>query len=244
MDKQKKHIFLKSSGILLGSILLFICLNTINDENSASAQDFFCDPEIPIGESFEKALEIANDITDEIQNIQYIASNAIRAAERAVELSMECDINKCQPVCDKVPYDCSWSETICPPMGACYTVNHPKTCYRCETRQCSSQYPSNTPCPKNQIQSEYSKIESFFNQINGSSGRIDAFYQNKNEVKDNLYIARQGFNSCSLSPSEWVDAAEGNKSVKMPLGCVTVLRENFSRKEEECKSLFNFFCCQ
>lgn len=216
--------------IVLGSSLFFLFLSILYNNHVSAQEGTFCDPEIPIGEAFEKTAEAADNITNELQYVQYMASSEIKAAERAIELSLECDINKCSPVCQQSPYNCG-------------TVDAPQTCYNCDAQTCSSPY-GNTPCPNTQIQVEFNRVDTFFNQIRGSSGRIDGFYGVKDDVQEKLELARQGFDDCSLSPADWEKVGKGGKAEKLPLSCATVLGEDYPRKEEECKSIFNFFCCK
>jgi len=229
----KNNILIATIIVLLSSLCFFLFL--FYNQNRVIAQDIYCHPEIPIGEALEGTGGLLDNFILEIQAANYNASKEIESAEAMIGLAEQCNINKCKPVCDKIPYECGfWS---CPPKGECFYV--PKTCYRCEVRKCSGR-----PCPNNQIGEEYSKIESYFNQIAGLSKRIENLLDTKDSIKEALYKARQEFDNCAFSPEDWLAAEKGEKTPRYTLSCSVVLTENLPREEKDCKSLYNFFCCR
>jgi len=234
----KKNILI-SGIILISALCLFLFLFYNQNKIVAQEEVKLCAPEIPIGEAMEESAVLLSGFISELQAANYQISKEIEAAEEMINLAEQYDIKKCQPVCIKVAYECGYWTTICPPKGKCTNVYVPKTCYRCEVNACSGQ-----PCPNEQIRDEFNKIETRLSQIVGLSGRLKNMLNSKIDVVDKLAESRQEFDNCAFSPSDWLAAERGEKTPRYSLSCTMVLKENFPRKEEECKSLYNFFCCQ
>lgn len=211
--------------LLVVSLLLGLYLFYNQNETSAQGDITYCDPEIPIGEAFEKAVGVLQNTQDELEMSNDAVMEEIEAANKMISLASGCSVTKCQPQCSKSSFNCG-------------SAKKPATCYSCSSLSCSGE-----PCEKGKIQTEYNRIESSFNELTGASVRIKEFTDKSAEVEELLFKARQGFDNCSMSIPDWLKADKGEKSPKYPLSCPTVLKEGFSRKNANCQSLHNFYCC-
>lgn len=245
--------------------LSFLIFNLLYNQEKVSAQEDrepYCDKEIPIGEAFEKTGETLAATLSEVRLVSQTAYSQIAAAEKMIELAEQCDVKNCQPVCHRERvepgYDCNCItvQVPCPPpeesnksaslasllaeeAPACYEVR----CMTCHSVECITEECSGSPCENDKINDEFYKIESAYNTIKGSSGRIKKLFENKTEIEEKLNEARKGFDKCSLSLSEWIQVAKDKKTPQQPLSCTLVTKQDFQRQPQECKSLFNFYCC-
>lgn len=109
----------------------------------------------------------------------------------------------------------------------------------CQTRDCEG-----SPCPNEEIELKFEEIENLRQEISNNADRIEDLTLNKrDEIKKKLDKARDLIDSCSLTVTEWERVEKELRDEKLIMSCETVLKENWPRKEEECKSLFNFYCC-
>lgn len=215
--------------LIIAFVLLFFVLNLYYNQDSAPVQGstLACDIEIPIGESFEEAAEILQKTHDEIAWLRVSIFREIEAANKMIDLALtKCDKANCHTECHKSSFQCGTEET-------------PAICHQCNANTCSG-----AVCPNSQINDEFNKIENAFNSIKGSSKRIKNIFKEKKEVEKKLYDARQKFEDCAISLSYYSDVKRGEKSPIYLLSCLIVSEEDYAREEEECKSLFNFFCCR
>lgn len=260
------HFFKKSNKIIfyfLGLITigcLFFVSILIYNQKSATAQEeiTLCSPEIPIGEAFEKTADTLHETQREFQSVGGLVFTEINAANEMIELAQKCDIKKCSPVCSpekSEPFNCN--PYLCNPYPCnCRTIGTGKaastvcntcwnTCYEtCYKVGCATEDCSGSPCENGAINEQFNVIENTFNQIKGSSNRIRNQFQNRVEIGEKLTQARENFNNCSQSLTDWEKVMKGEYVPKQPLSCITVFKENLPRKQVECKSLFNFFCCK
>lgn len=253
-NKPFKKIFVLS----LVFVLLFFLFNLFYSQNKdrASAQDttLACDPEIPIGEAFDKTAEIVNSMINEIQIVQSASFDQIEAARNMIDLALNhCGIfSECSnPGCpayrrDDDCWDCNCREEEYEQENeeGETEIKTRRVCDKCCAVGCHTPECEGPFCEHEAINNEFNKIGNAFVKIEGSPEKIKELLKDSDEVRDKLYKARQEFDNCALSPSDWLKAEKGEKTPKYPLNCVTVLESGFQRKEEECGSLFNFFCCQ
>jgi len=249
--KKQKHF--KFWGIFITVGLLFCLLSFASilfyNQKRVSAQEAditLCDPEIPIGEAMEETVELLSKISEELYVLDYNAGNEIARAEEMIELTKECDdIKNCKPVCNPTYI---------------FEEELGKKIYICQEKKCQGKFDLGQICPNEKISAKFDEISQVSDNIEISRKEIETLingkewvwswslqgmgWKTKTEIiQEKLTKSRQIFDNCALSPADWEAVERGEKTEKYPLSCTTVLKNNFPRKEKECKSLYNFFCC-
>lgn len=266
--KHKKIIF----GALALAILFAVPVFIFNAQKSSAQTeegentDIVCNKEIPIGEALEESSDFTGNVRNVIFNTEQYIEEEITASQELISSVQSCDPNKCNPVCRLIP-------NTCYAPGGPNSGPIPYSCPICESDYCTGEI-----CPENSINAAYGKVEAAYNKIAGEqkTGQdlIDAKkssweynnqkYVNQTQmeiVQNKLTVARQEFDSCFLSESEWQKYIEGEDVGKQLMSCEDSLtmgkdlsqecreacnaddKSEECRKCLECKSPGNFFCC-
>lgn len=151
-------------------------------EESKKTPGLYCNPEIPIGEALEDTVRLLAEITNELKTIEQEVPKQIQAAENLIFLVNQCDVDKCDSVCEKVTKEeCGFEQQPieeCPPGTiACQKwVCHDY--YVCETRDCEGH-----PCPMDAIICETDRAKAAFEIIKASAKRVRELVDVSSEVR-------------------------------------------------------------
>ncbi|KPJ56465.1 hypothetical protein AMJ49_04780 [Parcubacteria bacterium DG_74_2] len=241
--------------LTLGS--LYFVLNLSYNQNKVSAQELFCSPEIPIGESMEKTAELLDGLMTNLQIIEEESQNQIDAAQLMVNKARQCNPNVCHAKCVTVTIlirdedgNVVDSESHCSPCTPCSCVQDPCPNFEAATINKAKNAAAAISTAREEIELLIErKIEPPLNSPAEicplpPSPENPACWTKKDFAIQALNKARQEFDNCYLTPLQWKQVNEGTLSPKHTTRCRTVLELNLSRERETCKSLLNYFCCQ
>lgn len=229
-------------------------------EAQPQAPEIYCNPEIPIGEALEDAMNLLLETDKELQKLEVESVNQIQAAQNFVFLAGQCDLNRCQPVCEKETEICGYhtEPDVCDPPEpnkSCLKLI-PDYCDICETRACLG-----SPCPPiESFSCDLGNVQTSCNKIRASAEKVVELIERKSEapfaypnllcpesplpenpfcktkpeaIREKLNKARGDLNRCSVPSDQWKKGLEENLPVKMPLNCQTALSLDLAKNARE-----------
>lgn len=230
-------IFTLLTVILFASFLsLFYNYKTFAEEVE-NYDTLKCGREIPSGEAMELTWEFLMEVNEKIEEVKEYAISMGAAQRRMNNLALQCDIENCTP-------SCSW--------------DYDEEDYWCVSDNCSGD-----PCPLEEIEEEFNKVEEMKEKIEVTEEEIysliDGFFNENTEsvtLKTNEDIRRVGemgnitrheligrktslsrddFDDCQMTKISMEAMERGEVTGKYSFTCPLVIKEDYPRytKTEE-----------
>lgn len=265
MTSKQKTIL---GAIVLSALSVVFSAILIPQEKPAQAEEesVSCNKEIPIGEALEEAAKFTGEVRNTVFDTEQFVEEEIAAAQDLIAATQQCDPNKCNPVCRLIP-------NTCYAPGGPGSGPIPYSCPICESDYCTGEI-----CPENSINDAYAKVEEAYNKIASAQKTGESLINDKNSsweyngqkfqnqtqveiVEKKLSLAREEFDKCFLTETEWQKYIEGETVGKQLVSCEDSLdysrdlsqecrdacnidaNSDECRKCLECKNPGNFFCC-
>jgi len=266
-NHKKIYFALLTAAVLLTlSVVFGLQKNTAKGQEGGENLDIVCNKEIPIGEALEEAAKFTGGVRDTVFSAETSAEEEITAAQSLISAVQSCNPNNCHPSCVLVPHTCY-------APGGPNQGPIPYSCPVCNSHACTGQI-----CPVGSINSAYNNVSAAYDKIlsaqqsgqdliesqNSSWKYNNTTYQNQTQVEiiqNKLTVAREEFNKCFLSETEWQEYIDGKKVGKQLVSCEDSadmgrdltqecndacqadINSDKCKECTGCKSPGNFFCC-
>jgi len=246
MPKIFQKIFIPLFLLFLSLALLSFFLP--NQKDKASAQvggGLTCRKIIPIGEAMEKAIDFADDIYVQLQNIHKEVGNEIKTAEEVLNRlgkdAENCDFSLCEPKCIDIGPSFDFEVTI---LWFLPILKYPACVAYCEGDLGVRRICQGDPCPHfdqdiKQIDDYQNNILTFHNNLKkilySETEKVEEDIMRTNETPDTkitqsefvrrkLNLSREKFKACALTEPEWQLVKIGEFAPRLAQSCTKALK--------------------